>query len=248
MKGRSPRLLREKISFVFDRVERVEYVRSLFGRAAPRYDAMNRLMSVGRDRFWRRRAVGIAELPAAGRLLDLGIGTGDLAVEILARVPGCRVVGLDNCSELTDLGRVKPRLGSVKWRTGDGRALPFPDCSFDGVLAAFSIRNMPDLPKVFSEIHRVLVPGGKLVILEMVQPTAVFARALFRLYIGRVVPVLGRFFGSDPEAYLYLFQSILRFYTSSTLRRVLGAAGFEEKRAEERMLKIILIWIGIKEE
>jgi demethylmenaquinone methyltransferase/2-methoxy-6-polyprenyl-1,4-benzoquinol methylase len=238
--------LREKVSSAFDSVERAGYVRSLFTKAAPRYDAMNRLMSLGRDRFWRRRAVKIAGIPAVSRLLDLGVGTGDLTVQILTQVPGCRVVGLDNCPELADLGRMKPKLGLVEWRTGDGRSLPFVDRSFDGVLAAFSIRNMPELPKVFSEIHRVLAPGGTLVILDMVQPSGLFARTFFRLYFGRVVPVLGRLFGSDPEAYLYLYHSILRFFSTPALRRALGAAGFEERRVEERMLKMILIWIGAK--
>jgi len=238
--------VREKVSSVFNSVERALYVRSLFTRAAPRYDVMNRLMSLGRDRFWRRRAVKIAGFPSASRLLDLGVGTGDLSAQILTRVPDCSVVGLDNCPELADLGKSKPQLCRLEWRTGDGRSLPFADRSFDGVLAAFSIRNMPELPKVFSEIRRVLAPEGKLVILDMVQPAGLLAGAFFRFYFGRIVPILGRLFGSDHEVYFYLFQSIVRFYSSSELRCALDAAGFKEIRIEERMFKMIVIWVGAK--
>lgn len=230
--------------------DKIKYVNTLFTKIAPRYDFMNFILSLGLDQSWRRLAVQKARFAPGGRILDLGIGTGDMAFEVMRQVDESQIIGLDICAEIMNRGRSKIKLQnvpkSIQWVMGTGDYLPFPDHIFDGVVAAFSVRNMPNLPCIFSEIYRVIVPGGKLVLLDMVKPNGYFFQKLFKFYFQYIIPRLGKWFGSHPEAYTYLITSIENFYSSEGLRNALQNLGCRDIISKDIMFNTVTICIGTK--
>jgi demethylmenaquinone methyltransferase/2-methoxy-6-polyprenyl-1,4-benzoquinol methylase len=199
----------------------------MFDRIAPRYDLLNRLLSAGVDRTWRRAAVD--ELGAASDVLDLCTGTADLLLEALGREPGRCGVGVDLSFEMLACGRRKLRAGGLEPRAalvaGDAERLPLPDACFDGALVGFGIRNVADPEAALREIHRTLKAGGRLVVLEFSQPPGVFG-FLYRLYSRHVLPLLGGLISGDRSAYAYLPASIARFPEPTGFARLLERAGF----------------------
>lgn len=230
--------------------KRTNDVRIMFSKIAPRYDFMNHIMSLGRDLSWRRLAVKNAKFNRGSRILDLGIGTGDMAREVIRQVVDVQIVGLDNCLDLMNYSDHKSELHNprkpVLWLLANGQRLPFSNKSFDGIVAAFSIRNMSNLSLVFSEIDRILLPGGKIVILDMVQPDHHFFKIIFKLYFRHIIPPIGKLLGSDPDAYSYLLPSIENFFSSNQLRKVLQNLGYSEIFSKDLILKTVTIYIGIK--
>ncbi len=138
-----------------------------FGDVARRYDALNHLMSLGQDLRWRKIAAEALDLPDGGRALDVGVGTGDMALALLRRWPNSAIAGVDPTSEMMRVGQRKPGAERVRWTQGDGLRLPFPNAHFDGVTSAFVLRNVGDVPRALAEQYRVLRPGGRVVCLEM---------------------------------------------------------------------------------
>lgn len=220
----------------------------MFARIAPRYDLMNRIMSLGMDLRWRRVAVRKAGLPAGSTVLDLGAGSGDVSRILLEHDPGYYVVSFDICPELIAYGRHKFEAVSEcsRWMAGDGRFLPFSAECFNGVFAAFSLRNMADLSQVFDEIKRVLRRGGKIVILDMTQPDHWFYKKIFNFHFKYIVPRLGKWLASDPEAYLYLMPSIKNFYKANELKEKLSELGFSKIQIKKIMFQIVTLCIGTK--
>lgn len=212
----------------------------MFSRIAPRYDAVNHLLSFNRDRRWRARA---ARLVDAGRrrVLDLATGTGDLAAA-LAR-PGRTVIGADFCLDM--LARARQKESGRSLSAGDALALPFPDEAFDAVTIAFGVRNFADLETGLAEMRRVLRPGGLLLILEFSQPTGA-AGAAYRIYADRVLPRVGGFFSGSPEAYRYLHRSTRAWPGREALSGVLRDAGFEEVAAKPLTFGVVAIHTGRK--
>jgi len=225
---------------------KIRDLRLMFSRAAPRYDLMNRIMSMGRDFSWRRFAIEEAKFPHGSLILDLGTGTGEMARSVAHLVPGSHVIGVDNCPALVALARVKQGVENTRWILGDGGYLPFSSNRFDGAVAAFSLRNMPDVSQVLSELYRVIVPGGRAVILDLVRPEGGLCGIIFNLQMGHIVPALGRVFGSNPEAYSYLPESIRSFYSSAGLREALRSHGFKELLFRELMFKTVAVCIAEK--
>ncbi len=198
-------------------------VRSMFDRIAPVYDAMNRLMTAGLDRSWRRLAAEAVVQPGA-RVLDACCGTGDLAIE--AERQGGIVTGLDFAPRMLERARAKS--STIHWLEGDLLALPFPDDGFDAATVGFGVRNVADLERALGELRRVLRPGGRLAVLEITQPRGV-ARAFFSLWFDRLVPLLGRVLPGG-SAYTYLPASVRRFPTAEELVALLERVGFEDVR------------------
>lgn len=196
-------------------------VRSMFDRIAPVYDAMNRVMTAGLDRAWRRATVEAVVQPG-DRVLDACCGTGDLA--LAAEREGGVVTGLDFSGEM--LERARRKSASVVWVQGDLLELPFADGSFDAATVGFGVRNVADLERALAELQRVLRPGGRLAILEITQPRGPM-RPFFSLWFDRVVPLLGRVLPGG-TAYTYLPASVRRFPGADELAELLRRQGFAD--------------------
>jgi len=201
----------------------------MFAEIAPQYDLLNRTLSFGVDRSWRKRTVRALDLAPGARLLDLCCGTGDLAVAFA--VAGASVVGADFTGPMLPLARAKgEQLGlRIAWLRADAQALPLPTASFDAVTAAFGIRNVEDPRQALRESLRVLRPGGRLAILEFFPIRNRFWRGFFNFYFHRVLPQFARFTraGRTP-AYRYLPQSVAAFAEIEAFRSWMEAAGFED--------------------
>jgi len=200
-----------------------EGVRRMFDRIAPVYDPMNRVMTAGLDRRWRRITVEEAVRPG-DRVLDACCGTGDLA--LAARARGAAVVGLDFSERMLERARAKS--SEIEWVQGDVLALPFDDASFDAVTVGFGVRNVEDLDAGLHELRRVLRPGGRIGILEITTPRGALA-PFYRVWFDRVVPLLGRILPGG-AAYTYLPASVRRFPTPEELAALLQAGGFAAVR------------------
>jgi demethylmenaquinone methyltransferase/2-methoxy-6-polyprenyl-1,4-benzoquinol methylase len=219
----------------------------MFGRIAPRYDLMNRLMTGGRDQAWRRAAARLAA-PAPGALaLDLATGTGDLALALLAETGARGVVGVDFVEGMLRLGREKLTAlgeGRIRLLAGDALQLPFADGAFGCVASAFLLRNLTDLRAGLAEMRRVTAPGGSVVALEITQPTLPGWRQAFRLYFHRVVPAVGAVIAGNREAYTYLPQSVDRFVTPGELAGLMEAVGLRDVRVRRVGLGTVTIHVG----
>jgi len=198
-------------------------VRRMFDRIAPVYDAMNRVMTAGLDRRWRRLTVEATVQPGF-RVLDACCGTGDLA--IAAEREGGRVTGLDFSPAM--LERARRKSTTIEWVEGDMLALPFEDASFDAATVGFGVRNVVDLERGVAELRRVLRPGGRLAILEITQPRG-FLRPFFSLWFDRIVPLLGKVL-PGARAYTYLPASVGRFPGAEELAALLERHGFAQVR------------------
>jgi demethylmenaquinone methyltransferase / 2-methoxy-6-polyprenyl-1,4-benzoquinol methylase len=205
-------------------------VRGMFDRIAGVYDRMNRTMTAGLDRSWRRRAADRAEIGPGGRALDVCCGTGDLALELAVRVgPTGEVVGCDFSVPMLEIARRKAdrtRATWVRFDWADALALPYEDATFDAVTVGFGVRNLADLDRGLGELARVLRPGGRLVILEITQPRRPPLSWFYSLWFDRAVPLLGGLAG-DRAAYTYLPESVKRFPGPERLAAMVAAAGLE---------------------
>jgi demethylmenaquinone methyltransferase / 2-methoxy-6-polyprenyl-1,4-benzoquinol methylase len=227
------------------------YVRNMFGRIARVYDPMNRIMTAGLDARWRKFAVRQLALGADALGLDVGTGTGDLAIAaIKAAGPGTRMIGVDFTTEMLDLGRTKlVKLGlddRIKLQQGDGEHLDFPDATFDGVCSAFVVRNLADLPAGLREQYRVLKPGGRMVCLEITHPPGALFGAAFHLYFDQMIPVIGKVVGKSFESYRYLHQSLAAFPRAPQLKRLMEAAGFTSVRYHYLTGGVVAVHVGTK--
>ena len=182
-----------------------------FDTIARTYDRLNRVMTLGLDRRWRRRAVKevVSGQQPVVNVLDVACGTGDMCVELLKR--GCTVTGVDLSEEMLAIAKVKGERLKVKVEVADAENLPFEEESFDGVTCAFGVRNFVHLEKGLSEMLRVLKPGGRMVILELATPDSKLLRPFYNLYTKHVIPWLGQRIAGNRDAYTYLPDSIARF-------------------------------------
>jgi demethylmenaquinone methyltransferase/2-methoxy-6-polyprenyl-1,4-benzoquinol methylase len=218
---------------------RPDAVRGMFDRIAPVYDAMNRVMTAGLDRSWRRLTVEAVVQPG-DRVLAACCGTGDLAVA--AEREGGIVTGLDFSPRMLERARKKSE--TVTWIEGDLLALPFDEGSFDAATVGFGVRNVADLEAALAELHRVLRPGGRLAILEITQPRGGL-RPFFSLWFERIVPLLGKVLPGG-KAYTYLPASVRRFPGAEELAALLEQRGFEQVRFRLLGGTIVALHTGVR--
>jgi demethylmenaquinone methyltransferase/2-methoxy-6-polyprenyl-1,4-benzoquinol methylase len=223
----------------------------MFSAIAPRYDLLNRLLSAGRDRVWRREAIRAAKLPARGRLLDVCTGTADMALEAARQFQAATIAGVDFSAAMIGLGRKKIAGTHVEKRVhlsvATAEALPFRDQAFDGATVAFGLRNVPERRQALAEIHRVLRPGGRAVILEFTTPPGRLFRPIYLWYFHRLLPVIGGLVSGHRSAYVYLPASVADFPTPQELAAWMEQVGF--RHVAYRLLTggIVAIHVGEKE-
>jgi demethylmenaquinone methyltransferase/2-methoxy-6-polyprenyl-1,4-benzoquinol methylase len=227
--------------------DKAQRVRRMFSEIAPRYDLLNRLLSLGVDLSWRKRAVALALERQPRRILDLATGTGDLALLLKARVPEAQVVGADFAPPMLALARKKAEAQGLKveFLEADALALPFPEASFDAVTLAFGFRNFADYEKALSEIHRVLTPGGRLVLLEFPPPPKGAFGLVYRLYFGKLLPFIGGVVSGNFGAYRYLPESVEAFPPPEALKALMEGVGFKV-RYELLTFGVAAIHVGDK--
>ena len=203
--------------------EKRRAVERMFDRIASRYDGMNRLITFGIDRSWRRRAIAALELRGGERVLDLGCGTGDLARAAAER--GAVPVGLDVAARM--LALAARRGPALAWVRGEGEVLPFATAAFDAIVTGFALRNLVDPRRTLAECARILRAGGRLAILEVDEPDPGLLRLGHRAYFHGIVPWIGRCF-ADGDAYRYLPESVVYLPGAHELAAMLESSGFAE--------------------
>jgi demethylmenaquinone methyltransferase/2-methoxy-6-polyprenyl-1,4-benzoquinol methylase len=225
-------------------------VERMFSAIAPRYDFLNRLLSAGCDRAWRRRAVAATALPPEGILLDVCTGTADLALEAARQFPDARIVGVDFSRPMLALGAAKigrARLADrVRLEVAQAEALPFPDGSFNAVTVAFGLRNVPDRLRGLREMRRVLRPGGRAVILEFTTPPGALLRRAYLWYFHRVLPRIGRLVSGHPSAYSYLPASVADFPSPEGLAGWMRDVGLHDVSYRLLTGGIVATHVGVK--
>ena len=225
-------------------------IQAMFSGISGRYDLMNRLMTAGLDRRWRRAAAIVAAVEPGSEALDVCCGTGDLALELARRYPQAGVVGLDFSDAMIDLARAKarrvvaPGREQVEFTVGDLLALPYADGRFSAVTAAFGVRNVSDLPLALSEMKRVTAAGGRVVILEITQPAGPAGRRFSAFWFDRCVPVLGGLIAGDLSAYSYLPASVRAFPSADKLAGLMVAAGLQRVRYRRFGMGMIALHVG----
>src|SRR5258706_6706573 len=227
------------------------YVQRLFGRIARIYDLLNRLMSFGLDRHWRAFAARYLELRTGEVGLDLGTGTADLSITVIRRSqPGTRMIGMDITPELLERRRIKvARLGlqdRVELRLGDAEHIDLPENSVDGCCSAFMVRNLTDIRQGFSEMLRVVRPGGRVVCLEISHPPGKIFGFLFHFYFYKVAPLFGTIIGKAFEEYNYLPHSLTSFPDALTLQAIMEEVGWSEVHFYRLTGGIVAVHVGTK--
>lgn len=225
-------------------------VSRMFNRIAPYYDFLNRLLSLGIDTRWRKRAIRKLAADKPRRILDVATGTADVALETARQINPEQVVGLDISAEMLEIGRSKVRKRGLQeiivLEEGDSEALPYPDESFDAVTVAFGVRNFENLEKGLSEMRRVLRKDGKVVILEFSRPRLFPFRQLFNAYFKYLLPLIGRLTSKDPKAYRYLYESVQAFPDGEDFVEILQKTGYNSSQCTPLTLGICSLYTGRK--
>ncbi len=208
----------------------------MFSGISSRYDVMNHLMTSGLDRRWRRVAAAQTALAPGAPVLDACCGTGDLSLALAAMFPSSEVTGLDFTAAMLARARGKAArreargLPAPRFVQGDLLALPFADDEFAAVTVGWGVRNVPDVPRAFQEMRRVTRPGGRVVCLESTQPPPGLGARFHLVWMGRVVPLLGRLVTGDADAYAYLPASVEAFPRAEELAAIMSRAGLTRVR------------------
>src|SRR5712664_690516 len=243
-----------KVDFGFEKVawdDKAGRVRSVFASVAGKYDVMNDLMSFGVHRLWKQFALSLTGLRPGRSALDVAGGTGDLALGMLRQVGRSgRVVLSDVNPAMLEIGRDrlldKGWVGNVECIVADAERLPFEDDSFDCVTIGFGLRNVTDKPAALKSMHRVLKPGGQLLVLEFSTPVAPGLKPIYDAYSFKVLPLLGRLVARDEASYRYLAESIRMHPNQETLLDMLRTAGFAQTRYHNLTGGIVAVLRGYK--
>lgn len=228
------------------------FIRDMFEQIAPRYDFLNRLLSLRRDVVWRRILVDALRLPSQAVVLDAACGTGDVLIEMLQRSHGnVVVVGIDFSVRMLTVARSKlaealDLPSDAGLAAADIFHLPFgPDC-FDAVTIAFGIRNIQNKTNALREFWRLLKPGGQMAVLELAAPRKGIAGRLFSGYFNRLLPLVGRFFSRHRFAYAYLPESMTHFPSPAAFSAIMRKAGFSQVRHRPLTLGVCNLFVGKK--
>ncbi len=211
---------------------KTEQVREMFDSIAPAYDWMNRAMTFGVDKLWRRRAVNIVAKSQPAHIVDIATGTGDLAIVLARKLQQTRVTGIDLSEGMIDIGRRKVAEAGLADRvtlsTADCLAMPLADASADAITVAYGVRNFEHLDRGYAEMFRVLRSGGRLCVVELSTPVNPLVKPFYRLYTKFIIPALGRIVSKDVRAHSYLPESIAAVPQGEEMLRLIRDAGFTD--------------------
>lgn len=225
-------------------------VAEMFDDIAHKYDFLNRFLSAGIDVTWRRKALAKLKPLEPKLLLDVATGTGDVAIMAARQLQPEKIVGIDISEKMLEAGRVKVKTKGlenvIELKGGDSETINFPDNTFDAVTVAFGVRNFENLEKGISEIHRVLKPGGRLVVLEFSKPKLPGVIQAYNLYMSIVAPQVAGAFSKNKKAYQYLTNSIKAFPEGKNFVAVLNKTGFTNTSCKPLTLGICSIYCGDK--
>ncbi len=231
--------------------DKKQFVREKFSSISSHYDLLNSLLSLHIDRYWRWRTTRQLSHAPNGWVLDLCAGTLPLSLELTRQAPGRKVLAIDFCEDMLRAGISSlprdDRNGRIHTVCGDGEAIPAATSSCQGCTIAFGIRNLAHAEKGLSEMHRILVPGGRLIILEFSRPTNPIIKPLYTFYLNKLLPAVAGRISGDKEAYQYLASSIAAFYKPETLIAMMRTAGFHQVRRVALTFGIVSMYIGDKE-
>lgn len=224
-----------------------EKIEKLFDKIAPDYDKLNHILSLNIDKGWRSKAVReIIDKNTPLNILDVACGTGDFTIEIAKKAAaGSKMTGIDLSEGMMSIGREKLAAAGIEatLEQGDCEALKYAEGTFDRISVGFGVRNFENLPTGLKEMHRVLKPGGKLVILELSVPSNAFIRWCYKLYFLKILPVIGGLISGERGAYEYLPASVLHFPAPDKFQAMLREAGFADVKHKALTLGICRMYI-----
>lgn len=226
--------------------QKARSIRRMFQGISERYDLMNRLMTLGQDQNWRRYVVRKTALPTGGRLLDVGAGTGSLAIAALEKDPALQVTAVDFTFQMMVVGRTRNGAEGVSWGCADALHLPFHDATFDAVSSAYLLRNVVDPDQAFEEQVRVVRPGGRVVCLDTSPPPPNVLRPLVLGYLRFGIPLLGQLITGQRAAYEYLPSSTRAFMDPETMSRTMVRAGLNDVEYKQFMLGTQVVASGTR--
>lgn len=225
-------------------------VRQMFNNIALRYDFLNRLLSLGIDKGWRKKAIALIRKKEQLYLMDIATGTGDLAIELMQKHPDARVIGLDLAPQMLEIGKQKAEKKklseAITFVEGDAENLPFEDNTFDAITVAFGVRNFERPEKGLKEMNRVLKPGGQLIILEFSKTRSKLFNGLFNFYFKYILPQIGRLISKDARAYQYLYDSVQAFPSGDAFIDLLKESGYQSNRWIPLTFGVCSIYYGEK--
>jgi demethylmenaquinone methyltransferase/2-methoxy-6-polyprenyl-1,4-benzoquinol methylase len=240
----------EKVRPYETETSKKEQVEAMFDEIAPKYDKLNGVLSLGIDNYWRREAVKALKPFRPERILDVATGTGDFAILLQKILKPKQIIGIDISEGMMDVGREKVEQREmehvISFERQDCAALTFPDNSFDAVTASFGVRNFEDIDKSFSEVLRVLKPGGVFLFLELTTPEVTPMKQLYGLYSKYIMPVLSDTMATEQRAYEYLPESISAFPQGREMMFILKKNGFTNIRLRRFTLGITTLYIAEK--
>jgi len=222
----------------------------MFDRIAPKYDLLNRVLSLGIDTIWRKKAIALLNPQDHEKILDVATGTADMCIEINKQLSPVEITGLDISSNMIEYGKVKIANRDlshlIKLEVGDSENMRFADGYFDATTVAFGVRNFGNLKQGLKEMNRVLRPGGKIVVLEFSRPLYFPFKQLFNLYFKYLLPVIGKWSSKDQKAYKYLYESVQAFPDYDRFSDILREVGFRSVQWKALSLGICTIYSGEK--
>lgn len=211
-----------------------QQVKEMFDNIAPAYDFMNRAMTFGIDRLWRRKAIKMLSRNHPTSILDVATGTGDLAILLARKTDASKITGIDLSEGMIEIGRKKIKQAALDDKItlcqGDCLNLPMPDATFDAVTVAYGVRNFENLLAGYREMLRVIRPGGSITVIELATPVSPLVRPLYRLYTRWIIPALGRMVSKDVRAYSYLPESIAAVAQRDSMTSLMTKAGFTDTK------------------
>ncbi|MEN6488889.1 MAG: bifunctional demethylmenaquinone methyltransferase/2-methoxy-6-polyprenyl-1,4-benzoquinol methylase UbiE [Smithella sp.] len=230
--------------------ERIRMVKEIFSTITGKYDFLNRFLSLRRDVAWRNFAAEKMRFPKTRRYLDVACGTGDLSIAAAQKHPDISVTGLDFVPEMVAAASAKVQKKNLDNRIsimqGDALQLPFEDNYFDVSGIAFGIRNIPDRTRALSEMLRVTVPGGQVMVLEMTFVQNRFLKLIYYLYLNYLLPAFAKFFSKNPAAYYYLADSIMNFPSPAAFSRLMEETGMQNVKKYPLTFGVTYLHVGEK--